>query len=177
MPIIQHKFRNHSINKQTRLLIIGTFNPDVIGNDVTFFYGRHRNFLWRYLPFSFGEVDLKQVNLVDKLNFMERKKVDFVDVIKTIDIEQGNELNFDDNYIDNFVIEWNNIIDILENNKSIKKVIFTRSTFNGIPNIYDKIDEIEVYCNMNEIKYINMISPARFWRNDRQLIWNNFINE
>lgn len=174
--IVEHKFRNHLIDSSTEILIIGTFNPNVNGNNVTFYYGRPRNYLWKYLPLAFNEECLKGQNDVEKFNFMEAYKVDFIDLIKLIDIENGQELNFDDNYLDNVVEEWNDILLQIGRLKKLKKIIFTRSTFNGITNIYKKLLEIENYCDENEIEIIRMISPARFWRQDRQNIWNNFIN-
>ena len=45
---INHKFINHKIQEDTKVLIIGTFHPETSsGSD--FFYGRSRNFLWRLL--------------------------------------------------------------------------------------------------------------------------------
>lgn len=176
MPIIEHKFSNHQINPKTSILIIGTFNPNVDNNIVSFFYGRPRNFLWRYLPFSFFENDLKEEELNVKLEFMNRRKVDFIDLIKSVDVEVGQELNFDDNYIDERVNEWNDIEELIKNLPSLSKVIFTRSTFNGIPNIFEKVNDLELLCLNNKINFIRIISPARFWRQDRQLLWNNFIN-
>ena len=174
MPIL-HKFLNHSINPETEILIIGTFNPDVAGNEVSFFYGRPRNFLWRYLPFAFNKEDLKYSTDGEKFDFMKKNKIDFIDLIKIVDVEVGQELNFDDNYLDGRIIEYNDILNLVANLKNLKKIIFTRSTFIGIPNIRLSIENIEQYCNIHDISTIRIISPARFWRNDRQLMWDNFI--
>lgn len=175
MPIIKHKFRNRQISLTTEILVIGTFNPDTEGNNVTFFYGRPRNFLWKYLPLAFNEECLKYQDLDQKMAFMDTHNIDFVDLIKSVDVEEGQELNVDDKYIDNKVVEWVDILEILNNLPNLRKVIFTRSTFNGIPNILQQVNQIETYCDNNGIDVIRMISPARFWRQDRQNMWNNFI--
>lgn len=174
--IIEHKFLNQEIDFRTKLLIIGTFNPNTIGNEVSFFYGRPRNFLWKYLPLAYNVNDLKYQDLNVKFDFMKEFNIDFIDLIKSVDVEEGEELNFDDDYIDARVNEWNPIIEKLESLENIEKIIFTRSTFNGVPNILEKLEEIENYCRLNEIETIRMKSPARFWRLDRQQLWNNFIN-
>ena len=60
METVYHKFKDHKIQDDTQLLVIGTFNPDVKGNSADFFYGRPRNYLWKLLPLCFGYENLKE---------------------------------------------------------------------------------------------------------------------
>ena len=57
--ILKHKFLDLFPLQGKKILIIGTFNPDVTCNDAEFFYGRAKNFFWRLLPEVFGEESLK----------------------------------------------------------------------------------------------------------------------
>lgn len=166
--IIKHKFNNHNINNNTEKLLIGTFNPDVQGNEAVFFYGRNKNLLWSLLPKVFGGKSLKDKANNDKFDFIKKHKIDFVDLIEEIEIESGQENNYADVYIDQKVKKWKNIIDILEKNKNIKEVYFTRKSFSNIPNLKSKIKEIEVYCLKNQIKLNYLLTPARF-ENDEKL--------
>ena len=170
--IIKHKFRDHKISNQTKILIIGTFNPDAVKNEATFFYGRSRNFLWSLLPKVFDEESLKNKNIGAKLEFINNYRIDFVDLIAEIEIEEGKENNYSDEYIDCKVSRWNNIIDIIKNNP-IKEVYFTRKTFANIKNIKDKISSIEKYCINNKIKFSYLDTPARYENKEKLKSWKD----
>jgi len=158
---IKHKFRDHKINSKTKILIIGTFNPDVVGNEATFFYGRNRNFLWSLLPKVFNEESLKSKQNRYKLNFIRKYKIDFIDLISEIEIEEGKEKDYSDEYIDSKILKWNNVIEVIKN-KHIEGVCFTRKTFSKINNIKNKIEIIEKYCEENNIKFSYLETPARY---------------
>ena len=87
MAILQHKFLSHQINPLTETLIIGTFNPMGSENKAEFFYGRGHNFLWRLLPNAFNEPDLKRKPIEEKLAFIKKFKIDFIDLIAEVDVE------------------------------------------------------------------------------------------
>ena len=175
MPIVEHKFIDHQLNPNTKYLIIGTFNPNVNNNEADFFYGRNRNFLWKLLPLAFGEIDLKQADLENKMAFIQRNDIDFIDLIKSIEIENGQENNYLDNYIDGIVVEWNAVLYELKKLPNLLKVAFTRSTFQGIPNIHAKILEIQNYCQDNNIDFACLKTPARYYNQEKQNIWNIFF--
>ena len=95
---INHKFINHKIQEDTEVLIIGTFHPETSpGTD--FFYGRSHNYLWRLLSKAFGSEDLKDKPRGNKIEFIRRYKVDFIDLIRKINIDEGHENNYLDKYI------------------------------------------------------------------------------
>lgn len=159
---IFHKLRNHKISPDTNILIIGTFNPDVQGNEADFFYGRSRNFLWSLLPQVFNEKSLKTSTLDEKKSFINKYNIDFIDLIDEIEIEPGNENNYADDFIDDKVIKWKDIVGVIKSNQNIREVYFTRKTFAGIPNIRKKIKEIENYCKLKGIRFSYLPTPARF---------------
>jgi len=173
---VKHKFIGRPINKDTEILIIGTFNPDTPKNPAEFFYGRIRNFLWKLLPTVYGEKDLKKASKQEKLTFIEKYKIDFIDLIQEIEVEQGQEANFDDKYIDGKVIQWADVITEIDRLKNLKKVCFTRKTFDGIPKMRKKIEEIQSYCNDKKIPFKALVTPARFYNEDRQREWTSFLS-
>jgi G:T/U-mismatch repair DNA glycosylase len=176
MKIIKHKFHNHLINPETQILIIGTFNPDTENNPAEFFYGRSRNFLWRLLPTAFNFNDLKGKSKADKLDFISKEKIDFVDLITSVAIEEGNETNYNDAYIDSRVLEWRDILAELKRLKKLKKVCFTRKSFSDIPEMKKKIEEVKDYCDNNGIPFEYLTTPARFYREDKQQEWTTFFS-
>ncbi|PZR02923.1 MAG: hypothetical protein DI539_27210, partial [Flavobacterium psychrophilum] len=99
MPIVPHKFLNHQISLDTEILILGTFNPDV-PNGPTFYYGRPRNFLWQLLPGCWGLPSLKVSPLHAKLAFIAAHKIDFADLIESVNVPAGQQGNILDTYID-----------------------------------------------------------------------------
>ena len=40
MKIVKHKFQDHTVAIDTKILIVGTFNPAVEGNEANIFYSR-----------------------------------------------------------------------------------------------------------------------------------------
>ena len=67
MVIVAHKFKNHHIQPDTEILVIGTFSPDAPKNLADFFYGRNRNNLWKLIPFAFDKESLKSKPTNDKI--------------------------------------------------------------------------------------------------------------
>ena len=168
---IEHKFREHEINPDTKMLIIGTFNPDVDNNKATFFYGRDRNFLWSLLPKAFNKESLKKSNNQEKLEFIKEHNIDFVDLISEIEIDEGQENNYGDDYIDKKVTIWNDIVGNILKKLNIKEVYFTRTTFSNIPNMERKINKIEQFCEDSKIKFECLLTPARFENEDKLNSW------
>ena len=175
MIIIQHRFLDHIIDPETETLIIGTFNPETADNKAEFFYGRSRNYLWRLLPTAFGETDLKGASKQEKLIFIKKYKIDLVDLIEEIQVEEGQEANYYDGYIDNKVTRFKNIIGIIDSLENLKRVCFTRKSFSDIPNMKKQLDAIQKHCVNKGISFITLTTPARFYRDDKQTEWTNFL--
>ncbi len=175
MITIQHKFLDHQINVATEILIIGTFNPKTANNAADFFYGRNRNYLWKLMPIAFGEVDLKDIAKQKKIEFITKHKIDFVDLIEEIQVEIGQETNYNDDYIDNKVIRWKNVIALIDTLPNLKKVCFTRKTFSDIPNMRKQLDTIQQHCKNKHILFKALVTPSRFYRKDKQTEWTNFL--
>ena len=171
--IIKHKFLAHKINPATETLIIGTFNPDASENPADFFYGRSRNFLWRLLPIAFGETDLKGKLKNEKLEFIEKRKIDFIDLISEVEVDE--KINYDDGYLDSRVSKWRDVISEIEKLPAIKRVCFTRKSFSDIPHMKKRIEEVQKFCEGNKIPFHYLITPARFYRVDKQTEWAQFL--
>ena len=175
MSTIKHRFIDHQINSETEILILGTFNPDTEKNEADFFYGRGRNYLWRLLPTAFQKPDLKKASKQEKLSFIEQRKIDFIDLIAEIKVEDGQEANYNDDFIDKKVTKWRDIITEIKKLKNLKKICFTRKTFNNIPNMEKQIEIIQEYCFKNGIYFKALTTPARFYNEKKQIEWTKFI--
>lgn len=176
MNTVKHRFIDHQISNETETLIIGTFNPETSANDADFFYGRSRNYLWRLLPIAFRKPDLKGATKQQKLEFIRTNKIDLVDLIEEIKVEDGQEANYYDGFIDGKVTKWRNITEIINSLPNLKKVCFTRKTFSDIPNMKKQLDSIQQQCEKKLIAFKALTTPARFYRNDKQTEWTNFLN-
>lgn len=174
MPVIQHKFRAHQVSTQTEILILGTFNPD-IPNGPDIFYGRTRNFLWHLLPQCWGLEPLKEAPLLAKQTFMAAHRIDFADLIYTLDVPVGEEENVDDDFIDSHVLQWKDIIALIETLPKLKEVYFTRKTFNGIPNVRTQVKLIASHCTAKGIRFCKLETPARFYNPEKQQQWIDTI--
>ena len=174
MSIILHKFRDHRVSLKTEILFIGTFNPDT-PDGPDFFYGRTRNFLWHLLPQCWQLDSLKEAPLEEKQALMATYKIDFADLIHSIDVPEGEEDNVDDTFIDTHVHEWKNVIDLLKTLPRLKAVYFTRKTFNGISNMRVQINLIAGYCRQHNIRFCKLETPARFHSPEKQQQWIDTI--
>ena len=174
MPQVLHKFRNHFVNRNSKILILGTFNPDVpTGPD--FFYGRPRNYLWQLLPACWNLESLKNKELRAKRAFMELYKIDFADLIQSVEVPEGTQTNVDDAYIDGFATQWNAVIPLIDSLESLNAVYFTRKTFVGIPNIKERVLAIENHCLKARIRFHCLETPARFANLAKQRQWKDVI--
>lgn len=92
--MILHKFRNYQAGPDTEILIKGTFHPDV-ANGADWYYGRPRNYLWQLLPNCYTLPSLKGQPLAQKQAFMQQYRIDFADVIQTLDgVPAGQEASY-----------------------------------------------------------------------------------
>lgn len=174
MPIIQHKFSAHVVSQETEILMLGTFNPNIPAGP-TFFYGRPRNFLWQLLPGCWGLPSLKNSPLPAKQAFMAAYKIDFADLIASVNVPAGLAGNVLDAFIDGNVNAWKNIIALINGLPKLKAVYFTRKTFGGIPNIHVQIVAIQAHCIANNIRFCLLETPARFANAAKQLQWTNTL--
>ena len=84
-------------------------------------------------------------------------------------------MNYKDGYIDNRVLKWCDVKGEIMKLKNIKRVCFTRKSFSDIPQMKIKIDGVQKFCLENKIAFQFLVTPARFYRNDKQTDWTNFL--
>lgn len=110
---------------------------------------------------------------------MAEYKVDFVDLIASVDVPADQQANYLDSYIDSRVNNWKNIIELINQLPKLRAVFFTRMTFASIPNIRNKILEVRNHCNENrEIRFCLLPTPARFANPAKQQQWiDTIINQ
>ncbi|WP_281541568.1 hypothetical protein [Maribacter aestuarii] len=178
---VPHIFVDHKVNPSSEILILGTFNPKTEANDADFFYSRKNvrrpNSLWKLLPKAFGFDDMMQQSRESKISWMLKQKIDFTDLISEVEVEEDEEANYFDDYIDKNITKWNDVIGLLDNLPNIKAVFLTRKTVNSsISNMREKIFEIQDYCEKNNIRFELLKTPARGYSEKKQLEWDNKIN-
>ncbi len=174
MPIITHKFHDYQPDPNTEILILGTFIHDR-EDSPDFFYGRTRNFLWHLLPICYNLPEMKEATLEEKKQFMAEYKIDFADVINTLEVEEGEEDNSDDNFIDASVSEWRDLITLVDSLPNLKAVYFTRKTFNSIPAIRTQVTKIAKHCIDKGIRFCKLETPSKFYDPSKQQQWKNTI--
>lgn len=173
---LRHRMAGYPLHPATEILILGTFNPDTPGNTADFFYGRSRNYLWRLLPTAFGAPDLKGKSKEEKITFLHQYHIGFADLIAAVQVATGNETNYLDDYIDSRVVEWTDVVALLKKLKRLKKVLFTRKTFTGVPRIKARLEPIKAYCRTHDIYYQELITPARGYTPAKQEAWTKALN-
>lgn len=175
MAIVKHRFIEHKIDSQTETLIIGTFNPETPDNEANFFYSRKRNFLWTLIPTAFRDDILKGKSKEEKLSYIKLRKIDFIDLISEVNVEEPN--NYKDNYLDQKVSKWRDDITTEINKlKNIKRVGFTRKSFADVPNMKTEIEKIKKTCDEYNIFFQYLTTPVRFYSKDKQKQWTDFLN-
>ena len=158
------------------MLIIGTFNPGHECNkDNEFFYDSPGNRLWKLLPNVFGEQDLRNSTRDQKLKFSRDKRIDFIDIIEEVEVEEEQACNRADKYIDGKVTQWRNVSDQLQKLSSLNRVCFTRSTLKDVRNIKAQVDKLSKYLESRKLQLRLIRTPAWIPHKDEQSLWTNFI--
>ena len=137
--IVKHRFLDKYPIVGKKTLIIGTFNPDIICNEATYFYSRIKNYFWDLLPSVFDSKSLKDESVERKINFLNINNIELTDLILSADISEKDIPYYGDDKLKE-VIEWNtsNILDILRKNNTTE-VYFTRKSFDTkVKNIKDE---------------------------------------
>lgn len=166
----------YTINPETETLVLGTFNPETEANISDFFYGRHRNHLWTLIPSAFGEASLKGKSKAEKITFIEKYKIDFMDLIIAVDVDEDQVANYNDSYINKRVSEWKDVISVIKTLPKLKRICLTRKSFGDIPNIKYRINKIKDFCDTCQISFHFLTTPARAYRADKQEEWSNYFN-
>lgn len=170
--IVKHRFLNKYPIIGKKILIIGTFNPDIICNEATYFYGRKRNYFWDLLPSIFGDKSLKDKSVEKKINFLKINNIELTDLILSVDISEEDIPFYGDDKLRK-VIEWNtnNILNVLNKNNTIE-VYFTRKSFDTkVKKIKDEIYKIKNFCEEKNIKFEFLPTPARYINEKKLKEW------
>lgn len=171
---VKHGFLDHKINPDAETIIIGTFNPGCLCN-IDFFYSGPRNRLWRLLPQAFGEADLKKASRNEKLEFNRRSCIDFIDIISEVEVDAKEKCNRDDRYLDARVTQWREVISELGDLRSVKRLCFTRKSFDKhVREIEKRVLQLKEYFGS---RFRLMSSPTRIPNPNEQSIWAEFLNE
>lgn len=173
--IVEHRFSRHRICPRTETLIIGTFNPETSSNKAEFFYNTGRNYLWRLLPGAFGEKSLQQSNVTDKIEFIRAKRIDFIDLIASVEVKSGREGVRSDVYLSSRVRSWTDVIRETDRLSELRRVCFTRKTFHKIPEIRSRIEAVSEKLRERAIELKYIVSPARYYSLDKQREWTEFV--
>ncbi|MFA5455801.1 MAG: hypothetical protein WC272_10865 [Sulfurimonas sp.] len=166
--IVKHKFLKSYPLQGKKMLIIGTFNPDVPCNGAEFFYGRVKNYFWDLLPSMFGRESLKG-DVQKQKEFLELYDIELSDLILSVELSKEDICSYGDDKLTN-VIEYNtdNIIKSLAKGKT-REVYFTRKSFDkSVENIKIEIYKIKDFCEKNKIKFRFLPTPARFAANEKK---------
>lgn len=173
MSIVPNLFKDYQPSAEAEIIILGLFtSPNKHSGD--FFFSRPRVFLWHMLPICFKQVSLQEADLTVKKQFMKRYKVDFLDIVASVDIEDLDAV-IDDEVLDGQVHEFNSLVERLKQLPQLKAVYFTRKTFNGIPNCKQALQEVVTYCKENNIRFCKLDTPSRHYSKEKQQQWIDTI--
>jgi hypothetical protein len=176
MPCI-HKFHDDlhldNLDFEPTTLIVGTFNPSwPEPNPALWFYGRTRkNYFWDVLPRILNGENLRNATVNEWKPFCSQHYIALTDMLTSIDdAEEDNEEHRDilRTYLDAAVADYfehftfTDIIGLLEHNQTITKVFFTRQP--GIPLFDGQWNLIVQYCQANELRCANLLTPSAMAR-------------
>lgn len=169
--ILKHKFVDLYPLQGKKIVIIGTFNPDVPCNKAEFFYGRVQSHFWTLLPKVFDKESLKG-NVQKQKEFLELYDIELSDLILSVELNEEDICSYGDDKLTNVILyNTDNIIKSLAKGKT-KEVYFTRKTFyKSVENIKKEIYKIKEYCEQNSIKFRFLPTPARFYNEKKLEEW------
>jgi len=170
--IVKHRFLDKYPIVGKKILIIGTFNPDIICNEATYYYSRRKNYFWDLLPSVFYSKSLKDESVETKISFLKINNIELTDLILSVDILEKDIPFYGDDKL-NKVMEWNtnSILNILKKNNTVE-VYFTRKSFDKkVKNIKDEIYKIKDFCEENNIQFEFLPTPARYANKEKLKEW------
>lgn len=169
--ILKHKFVDLYPLQGKKIVIIGTFNPDVPCNKAEFFYGRVQSHFWTLLPKVFDKESLKG-DVQKQKEFLELYDIELSDLILSVELNEEDICSYGDDKLTNVrLYNTDNIIKSLAKGKT-KEVYFTRKTFyKSVENIKKEIYKIKEYCEQNSIKFRFLPTPARFYNEKKLEEW------
>ena len=106
---------------------------------------------------------------------MQKHKVGCADLIDALEVPEGEETNTEDTFVDSHVLQWNNIISLIDSLPALNAVYFTRKTFNGIPDIKVQVTAIAAHCKQKGIRLCKLQTPARHFSVEKQQQWTDTI--
>lgn len=169
--LVKHKFLNDYPLSGKKILIIGTFNPDVECNKAEFFYGRAKNYFWNLLPAVFESEGLKNNAQMQKL-FLLHHEIELSDLILSVHVRESEMCSYGDDKLTD-VKEYNtdNILRVLDKGQT-QEVYFTRKSFDkSVVGIKREIYKIKEYCETHHIKFRFLPTPSRFYNEKKVQEW------
>lgn len=174
MPVVLNKFSDYRINPHTEILILGTFTHPHPNNGEIYF-SRPRIFLWHMLPICFKQKSLQNATLAERQAFMNTYRIDFADIILSLETSEGEEEITDDDFIDTHIHQFAPLLETISQLPNLKAVYFTRKTFNGIANIKVEVQKLARYCADKGIRFCKLDTPARHFSDEKQKQWMDTI--
>ena len=109
-------------------------------------------------------IDSIVISKQGKLDFIAKHHIDFIDLIAEIEVDAGQEANYDDPYIDSRVFQWRDITFEIDKLINIERVCFTRKTFSDIPNMKKRVGGRVAPRNQLEHPHFRGAKPCRIGR-------------
>ena len=187
-------FCGEAIDKESRILFVGTFNPDnqscLKENNATWFYGRNQSKFWRYMPKALTGNSIHALDGNFNLpqhwkEYCVTNKLVIIDLVKSIEIDDVLE-NFGDRQVDCKINDSLTNVSPFEPQRAFQKIRFEKVIYSltwadnrvrRLRKLRDKLNtnllEMGVINNENQIRYC--LTPSR---NDQRTIdsWANAIN-
>ena len=188
----QQIFCDANINNKSKILVIGTFNPNNDScskeNNALWFYGRNQSNFWRYFPKAISGKSLHPLDTHLELpqtwkKFCVDNQIVIIDLIKTIN---NNEIlqNFGDREVEDKINPDLTNIDYFKVEKAFRNISFERVIYSlkwsdkkiqKLRLIRDMVNNalLDNGCiqNLHQIKYC--LTPSR---NDAFDSWDGAIN-
>lgn len=185
-------FCNEPIDRISKVLIIGTFNPSddscTKENDAHWFYGRSKSKFWRYFPMaltgnSLHPSDTHAGHTETWMDYCVKNKIVIIDLIKSIDVDDVLP-NFGDRYVD---CKINNLLSnvayfnvrVAFRNITFEKVLYSLTWSDKqiikMRILRDRVNQtlLETGSIQNESQIKYCLTPSRY---DAYQSWYNAIN-
>jgi hypothetical protein len=94
-----------------------------------------------------------------------------------VEVERGSEGNYADRYIDSRVPDsgWANVIQITDGLPLLKRACFTRKSCSDVRAISGQVAKLKEHFERKGVFFQCIISPARFYSEQKHSEWNKFL--
>lgn len=125
---------------------------------------------------------MRDIVAIEKQAFARSRRIGFIDIIKSIDREKflsrcPHGIRFGDALMKDIVTEWEDVRAEIDRLPNLKRIGFSRKTFNDVKFLLSKVASIREYACKKQVHFECLLTPARGCSPKKIRMWTAFLSK